>query len=189
MSRIIYSTEPVLKRRWWSVSTPSIDANPELVLAETKSKARYSYWLDIRDYCSYKITDISVHATKLDPVYERRVLHRPAPAMKPRRTMTHAEWIAEAERRFGKKAMDWRFACPSCGEDQSMKEFVDAGMTVEEAQSRGYFSCIGRWVKGRGCDWTLGGLFQIHSLDVLDEEGKKHPVFEFAEPAQVGVPA
>lgn len=104
------------------------------------------------------------------------------PVNKERRTITREAWLAEAKARFpDKTSKDWRFVCPVCGESQSMQEFVDAGMTREEAQSRGFFSCIGRWVKGRGCDWTLGGLLTIHSTEVLDDEGHAHPVFEFAE--------
>jgi hypothetical protein len=29
----------------------------------------------------------------------------------------------------------------------------------------------------RGCDWTLGGLFTIHELIVVDEDGKDNPLF------------
>lgn len=59
-----------------------------------------------------------------------------------------------------------------------MQEFIDAG--IENPEQKFYYSCIGRWVKGRGCNWTLGGLFQIHETEVVNEDGKPIPVFEFA---------
>jgi len=59
------------------------------------------------------------------------------------------------------------------------------------------FSCVGRFTgagnppkpedKGKeqkGCNWTLGGLFQMHDLEVVTPDGKKHPCFEPATPEQ-----
>jgi len=106
---------------------------------------------------------------------------KPIGTMKERTVMTLDAWRDEAARRFGPKGRDWKFKCAQCGETQSLKEFVDAGMTLEEAQSRAHFSCIGRWVKGRGCDWTLGGLFRIHTMEVQTPDGELTPVFEFAD--------
>lgn len=36
----------------------------------------------------------------------------------------------------------------------------------------------------RGCDWTLGGLFTIHKLEVVTPDGRHHPSFELATPEQ-----
>lgn len=53
------------------------------------------------------------------------------------------------------------------------------------------FSCVGRFTQagpprrkpdGRPCNWTLGGLFKLHTLEVVDEEGQAHPLFELATP-------
>ncbi|ULH17432.1 hypothetical protein MF271_19115 (plasmid) [Deinococcus sp. KNUC1210] len=88
-------------------------------------------------------------------------------------------WRAEGERLFGPRARDWAFRCPSCGSIQTPAEFVELGCTPEEAVSRATFSCIGRWHPTRGCDWTLGGLLQIHKLEV-EAEGQTLRVFEFA---------
>ena len=52
-----------------------------------------------------------------------------------------------------------------------------------------YFSCIGRWVPGIGCDWTLGGLLRIHTLEVINGQGDKIPVFEFADDPDAPEPA
>jgi len=41
-------------------------------------------------------------------------------------------------------------------------------------------SYINRWQAGKGCNWTLGGLFQIHTLETVDADGNATPVFEFA---------
>lgn len=43
------------------------------------------------------------------------------------------------------------------------------------------FSCIGRFDKKQGCDWTLGGLLPIHRLQVVVENGVIVPFFEFEE--------
>lgn len=94
-----------------------------------------------------------------------------------RRQMTYEEWIAEGMRRFGKDKSKWKWKCARCGHVQSMRDFTDIGMDPSNVV---YFSCIGRWKQGIGCDWTLGGLFQIHTLEVL-RDGKIIPVFEFAD--------
>jgi hypothetical protein len=50
-----------------------------------------------------------------------------------------------------------------------------------------FMSCEGRYTKGVGCDWTLGGLFRIHTLEVV-REGDVVPCFEFADANIVGTP-
>lgn len=86
--------------------------------------------------------------------------------------------------------------CPICGTVQSLADFADAGVMADTAERQIAFSCIGRWTNsgrhqhgtppGRGCDWTLGGLFQLHRLEVVTPDGKHHPRFEpaTAEEAQ-----
>lgn len=97
--------------------------------------------------------------------------------------MTLTEWRAEARRRYGDAASRWEFQCVACGHKQSGRSIMERTptLTAEEVVSRVYFSCEGRWVKGVGCDWTLGGLFKIHQREVIDEEGKSVPVFLFAD--------
>jgi hypothetical protein len=85
--------------------------------------------------------------------------------------------------------------CPICGTVQSAADLIKAGAgaTFEEVEKYLGFSCVGRltnapeWKKGdapgRGCNWTLGGLFRLHKLEVIDEDGKHHPRFE---PATAG---
>lgn len=110
------------------------------------------------------------------------------------KTMSVAEWRAEGERRFGPDPRDWKFVCPMCHTVQSARDFYAAGFVPGKGEVNKYlgFSCIGRWTGAgpfspksptRGCDWTLGGLFRIHTLEVMDEEGHQHPRFEFAEAA------
>ena len=43
------------------------------------------------------------------------------------------------------------------------------------------FSCIGMFNEGVGCDWTLGGLFLIHEIEVESADGKLQPLFKLAE--------
>ena len=104
--------------------------------------------------------------------------------------ITHKEWLAEAEAKFGKDPKGWKFICPVCKTVQSIQDFLDLGVDKETIQGQIGFSCIGRqknsgpWKKkdkpGKGCDWTLGGLFQFHTLEIQTDDGKSHPQFEFA---------
>jgi hypothetical protein len=96
-----------------------------------------------------------------------------------RRTINLAEWQAEGVEKFGEDMHQWRFKCPVCEETQSFREFVNA--RIENPDAKFYFSCIGRWVKDRGCDWTLGGLFRIHKTEVIDPEGTVIAVMEWAD--------
>lgn len=87
--------------------------------------------------------------------------------------------------------------CPICGTVQSMHDLIraGAGKNADDVESFFGWSCIGRWndagpykpkarKKQFGCDWTLGGLFQLHKLVVVTEDGKEHPRFEVATPAE-----
>lgn len=88
-------------------------------------------------------------------------------------------WRNEGFGHYGKSPMDWEFRCVSCGETQTGREFVEAGVEPKEAMTRAYFSCIGRVVNGRGCDWSLGGLLRIHTKEVQDQDGNPVAVFRF----------
>ncbi len=82
------------------------------------------------------------------------------------------------------------FRCPICGTVQSMASLVRAGVPEDTVESVIGFSCEGRWTGAgpavpdgdtspkavarravRGCDWTLGGLFRLHPLEVLTPTG------------------
>lgn len=81
------------------------------------------------------------------------------------------------------------FKCPMCGTIQSAADFIKAGAGKDFDEVSGYlgFSCVGRFLKsgpprkerdGKPCNWTLGGLFQMHDLEVVTESGERHPHFE-----------
>lgn len=72
------------------------------------------------------------------------------------------------------------FRCPMCGTIQCAKDLIEAGAgkNLNEVEKYLAFSCVGRWTKKKGYDWTLGGLFQIHTFEVETPDGKKHPRFE-----------
>jgi hypothetical protein len=93
--------------------------------------------------------------------------------------VTLQKWKEKAEGLFGKDMTQWKFKCPQCGGVQTLQDFTDN--SVENAIEKFYFSCIGRWVKNRGCNWTLGGLFQVHKTIVTSADGKNIAVFEFDE--------
>lgn len=81
--------------------------------------------------------------------------------------------------------------CPICGTIQSMDDLAKAGADPERYFG---FSCVGRFTGagahrrgtpgGRGCDWTLGGLLRVHTLEVRTPDGQSHPHFELATPQE-----
>jgi hypothetical protein len=88
------------------------------------------------------------------------------------------------------------FRCVMCGTVQSGASLIRAGVgaSFDEIEKYVGFSCVGRFTNagshkkntppGRGCDWTLGGLFAIHKLEVLTPDGKAHALFEVATPEE-----
>lgn len=112
---------------------------------------------------------------------------------------TYEEWKAEGKRLFGDNIWDWLYVCPICGHVQGAHEFAER-TNVKKEDFRKYigFSCIGRYLKdkikkpknqddhafpvkmkGGGCNWTLGGLFQLHKVVVINSKGEPTPMFEF----------
>lgn len=85
------------------------------------------------------------------------------------------------------------FKCPMCGTVQSIHSLKSAGANDEEAERQIGFSCIVRHTgagsprkqpDGKPCNWTLGGFFRLHNMEVVGEDGKAHPFFEIATPAE-----
>jgi hypothetical protein len=105
---------------------------------------------------------------------------------------THAEWLAEGERRFGPDFMNWRFVCPVCGNVATIidfKPFADKGATPSSATSE----CIGRYTAGREaisgqnsktrpCDYAGYGLFRLSPIRIIEADGKEIHSFAFDEP-------
>lgn len=111
--------------------------------------------------------------------------------------------IDELHTRFKAQGVSARehiaFKCVVCGTVQSMASLQKAGCPAEKSESQVGFSCEGRWRNAgpwpadakkaakrsvRGCDWTLGGLFHIHKLEVVSAEGKAQAIFEVATPEE-----
>lgn len=83
------------------------------------------------------------------------------------------------------------FRCPRCHTLQSARDLIAAGAGVDMTAVEKYlgFSCIGRFTGAgpaknktdrKGCDWMLGGLFRLHTMEVVTPDGKRHPHFELA---------
>lgn len=112
------------------------------------------------------------------------------------RTVTIAEFHAELKAQGVSGHEHLAFRCPVCRTIQSGHDIISTGAvkTFEEAERFLAFSCIGRFTgsgphkrgapAGSGCDWTLGGLFRIHELEVVTPDGRKHPRFELATPEE-----
>lgn len=105
---------------------------------------------------------------------------------------TLQEWLQEGKTIFGNDFKNWWFVCPSCGHIASIQDFIDLGYDGNLA----YQECIGR-VNGnrkqfnkdnaKGCDWAAYGLFGTCGKGrvVINENGKKVEVFDFAECKEV----
>lgn len=114
------------------------------------------------------------------------------------RTLSVPEFHAELKAQGVSHQRHYALKCASCGTVQSMASLVAAGATPEEAERKIGFSCEGRltnagpWPSNpsaerratRGCDWSLGGFFRIHKLEVITPDGEKNPRFEIASPEE-----
>ncbi|MFY9480249.1 MAG: VVA0879 family protein [Aquabacterium sp.] len=87
------------------------------------------------------------------------------------------------------------FKCPMCRTLQNARDLIaaGAGKTFEEVETYLAFSCVGRWTgagsprkepDGQPCNWTLGGLFPLHRMVVVTQDGEEHPRFELADKAE-----
>jgi len=101
------------------------------------------------------------------------------------RHMTRDEWIALGRKLYGEDMRKWKFRCVQCGNVQSHESVTERNPEIRNTSNWIFFSCEGRKTEGVGCDWTLGGLFKIHRLEVFDDQKSEnpHPVpcFEFAD--------
>lgn len=105
------------------------------------------------------------------------------------KTLSLEEFHAEL-RAQGVPRQHLAFKCPVCGTVQSMADLISAGAGADEDEVEKFvgFSCVGRWTNagpwkqgeapGRGCDWSLGGLFRLHEVEVVTPDGVRHPRFQ-----------
>ena len=135
------------------------------------------------------------------PEEEKKIVTPEEESKKPKppgpgvRRITLTEWRSLLKGQ-GVPRVHLAFKCPICKTIQSGQDFIDAGAgkTFEEVDTQLGFSCVGRHRKsgpfqkgdapGKGCDWTLGGLFQFHLLEVIDDEGRIQRSFEVAKPEE-----
>lgn len=111
------------------------------------------------------------------------------------RQTTLDEFQAELKAQGVTSHEHYAFVCPMCGTIQSAKDLIAAGAgeNFEAVERLVGFSCVGRWTgaegprkapDGKPCNWTLGGLLTLHTLEVVTPDGKTHPHFELATPEQ-----
>ena len=109
-------------------------------------------------------------------------------------TMSMDEYI-DAAKAQGVPCEHVAMMCPMCGTVQSDADLIAAGAGADFDEVEKYlgFSCVGRFTgagsprekpDGKPCNWTLGGLFALHRLEVVTPDGKRHPRFELATPAE-----
>lgn len=109
--------------------------------------------------------------------------------------IAHADWTAEAKKRFGTDPRNWTFICPNCKDTANghdLRAALDSkGRTEDKASDILGRVCIGRLLgaleektqkdwKGRGCDWVAYGLFQGPVAVTLPDDAGTIHCFEFA---------
>jgi hypothetical protein len=113
----------------------------------------------------------------------------------PIQVLTTQEFYDELKKQNIYDKTDLAFKCPRCGVVQSARSLIlaGAGKDFKEVEPYVAFSCVGRWTgaeqprakqDGKPCNWTLGGLFQMHKLEIVTPNGKHHPRFEPATPEE-----
>lgn len=116
------------------------------------------------------------------------------------RYLTLTELQDELKKQGVEDSHDYAVVCPMCGDPQSIRSLmIKGGLTESEARERIGFSCVGRVTgsgpykkdthdPGTGCDWSLGGLLKMHTLEIMPElgsqDGETAPFFEPATPEQ-----
>jgi hypothetical protein len=111
------------------------------------------------------------------------------------KTLTLAEYYAELKAQGVAQIEDAAFICPMCQTIQSARDLIaaGAGKNLDEVEKYLAYSCVGRFTgapsprrkpDGKPCNWTLGGLFQLHEMEVITLDGEHHPRFMLATPEQ-----
>ena len=99
--------------------------------------------------------------------------------------MSRAEYTLEEYRAaaaaLAPKGGDVPFVCVRCGTVQSARSFARAGVKSEVFEDAVGFSCIGRFARDVGCDWTVGGFLADlgRGAENTTPDGKKHLRFPF----------
>lgn len=100
----------------------------------------------------------------------------------PVKRLNRADWLALGVKPYGADPQKWRFKCVYYGNVQSAESVKARNPNIKQCSGWIYFACEGRHTPGAGCDWTLGGLFQIHRQEVVNDLGDIIPTFQFACP-------
>lgn len=101
------------------------------------------------------------------------------------KTMKLSEFRETCKKHWPTSAADIEFICPNCKTVQTANDLIEAGAGKDFDEVNKYmgFSCVGRFTDDKGCDWSLGGLFQIHDFELVDDEsGQTRPCFELNLP-------
>ena len=109
------------------------------------------------------------------------------------KTMTVDEFHQACKDQGATRQEEVVLVCPLCGTPQCAIDLINAGAgeTFDQVEKYLGFSCVGRFTNapqprkkpdGKPCNWTLGGFFKLHKLEVVTPDGKHHPTFEPASP-------
>jgi hypothetical protein len=103
--------------------------------------------------------------------------------------MTMKEFLQKGTELFGEDKRYWKFVCPVCETVISCDDYIKNGANDGAIA----YSCIGRYIdkkdsqkafsgnviKGKPCDYTTGGLFNLSPMEI---DGERY--FNFYEKEQ-----
>lgn len=90
-------------------------------------------------------------------------------------------WLEEGKQKYG-SFEQFKIQCPSCGHIQTPQDFATIGLSKESA----LFSCIGRHLPEKGCNWSAGGLLNtLGKGRVILKDLVPHEIFSFEDNSNV----
>lgn len=93
--------------------------------------------------------------------------------------VTVEQWEAKGQELFGEDQRNWRFRCPACGNELSIKDAEQRHPDVAGKGWRPESECIGRYTRSVECDWAAYGLFR-GPLSVRVGDEREIAAFDFA---------
>ncbi|HBZ67561.1 MAG TPA: hypothetical protein DEO70_12055 [Bacteroidales bacterium] len=143
---------------------------------------KYKWILDRAEHYSVKTgktTDQILDVWEKDRTYWYMNYYQECnqPVLEGENIIFYDDWISALKARFGDDPKLWAFKCPACGNIQTIQDFLDHN--IETPEKKVYFNCIGRYINGIGCNWSLGGLLKIHTCTVI-KDAQPFPVFKMA---------
>lgn len=107
------------------------------------------------------------------------------------RKYNYKEWLSEGKKLFGTNFINWGFVCPACNKVSYVRDFIELGISKDDALEVAPVHCIGRHNgkgvkginganKGNGCDWSANGLLRnLESGVIVKNDLDEFFIFDF----------